>query len=257
VYVFDDKLIVRASPPAHDDVAKLLKALIGYELPGAGAAKPLPPLEVNLLPPPPTPPPPFEFPPILAADRWPAGKQTALAQPVELLGVKTFRMYVVFLVDASGSMLDTLDIVKHHLGKAVARLSARQHFAVIFHSAGRARDAFGGRLAPATAENRRKAMKMMRGIHAQGRTDSVGALETACRAMADANGSGSQVVFFVSDGEFADNEKTLAMARKMARKLKVVIHAVPYPPHAEAARRAMAKIARATGGECTLVGWSR
>jgi len=248
---FRGKLAVSQTPLVQRQIPRLLSAL--GPRPGgppgagdAGAGASVGPVS----PPPPS----FRIPPVLTAERWPAGDKRAIARPVEIFGQKMSRVYVLFLIDSSGSMLDMLDLAKEAAGKAVQALSDEQYVEVLFHSAGRNYPVFGGRLTAATAANRRKAIETFKDVQAQGLTDGVGALRAACQVLAPANGSGSQVIFFLTDGQFADNRAVLRLARRMAEELKVVIHPVAFGRPSPVARRALQDLAEATGGRCTTIG---
>ena len=256
--VFRDKLTICNTPSAHRRIARLLAVLEGAPRPREGrrapSAHPRPGgKDPSVLFRPPPPPQPFRIPPPAEPARRPAGENKAIAKPVRVLGVETSRVYVLLLIDSSGSMLDILDLLRKQADGAVAQLSDEQFFQVLFHRAGQAVPAFAGKLAPATAENRRKARDFLRKVRAHGRTHAVGALQAACRALAAANGSESQVIFFFTDGHFADNEAVLTLAREMAEKLKVVIHPVTCREVEKEGLAALRKLAEATGGTCIVL----
>ncbi len=260
IRTFQGKLIIRHTPSAHRRIEPLLAALRG-ESPTAGGQRGrdhrgLPGRKtwsvgaVTRRPPPPVP---FEIPPIVRPDRWPAGEKKAITRPVRILGVKTSRVYVLLLIDRSGSMLDMLDLVKKRVAEAIDALSDEQYFEVLFHAAGHAYSAFAGKLTPATRENRRRATETFKKVHAQGRTDTVAALQAACKILAPANGSESQVIFFFTDGEFADDRGVVSLARELAEHLKVVIHPVAHGDISRTGREVLHKLAKVTGGKCTIV----
>ncbi|HWE02499.1 MAG TPA: hypothetical protein VG326_08805 [Tepidisphaeraceae bacterium] len=87
---------------------------------------------------------------------------------------------VVFLCDATGSMLNKMATLKDELNKAVTSLKPTQSFDIIFYQGSNVYS-FSKSLSPATPENKRKAGDWLQGITAQDVTLPVPALETALK----------------------------------------------------------------------------
>jgi len=68
---------------------------------------------------------------------------------------------VAFLVDASGSQIDTLPLIVQHLGEQIGQLRDDQQFTVIFFQGNRALEAPPAGLKPATDSNQLRAARWM------------------------------------------------------------------------------------------------
>ncbi len=102
---------------------------------------------------------------------------------------------VVYVVDKSGSMTDSIVYVKHELKRSLGALGADTAFHVLFFSAGPAAEMPLGKLVHATEENKRAADKFIDGIVPRGETDPSDALRRAFALKPDA-------IFLLTDGEF-------------------------------------------------------
>jgi len=117
-------------------------------------------------------------------------------------GTYTFRdphaaRQVVFLCDATGSMLIKMATLKDELNKAVNVLKPIQSFDIIFYQ-GNNVYSFSKSLSPATPENKRKAGAWLEGITAQDITLPIPALETALKLH-------PQLIHFLTDAaDFPD-----------------------------------------------------
>ncbi len=60
--------------------------------------------------------------------------------------------HVVFVIDRSGSMIDTFDYVRQEMIASISRLSAQQNFHIILFAAGPPIENGPRRLVPATRE---------------------------------------------------------------------------------------------------------
>jgi hypothetical protein len=87
---------------------------------------------------------------------------------------------VVFVCDATGSMLNKMATLKDELNKAVILLKPTQSFDIVFYQGANVYS-FGKSLSPATPENKRKAGFWLEGITAQDVTMPVPAIETALK----------------------------------------------------------------------------
>lgn len=102
---------------------------------------------------------------------------------------------IVYVIDRSGSMTDTIMHVKHELASSIGALKSNQRFHVIFHSTGPAVPMPGGGLVPATRANKEAARRFINSIVPVGQTDPSMALRMAFAAKPD-------VIYLLSDGEF-------------------------------------------------------
>ena len=102
---------------------------------------------------------------------------------------------IVFVIDRSGSMTDSIMYVKYELRRYISRLRPSQKFHVIFYSSGPALEMPSRKLLPATVGNREMAFDFIDGIVPIGGTDPADALKAAFALKPD-------VIHFLSDGEF-------------------------------------------------------
>ncbi len=102
---------------------------------------------------------------------------------------------IVYVVDKSGSMTDSFDIVKLELKRSLRELSPDCEFHIIFYSSGPALEMPTRRLVPATETNVRLAEEFIDGVIAASQTDPSGALERAF-AVRPAR------IYLLTDGEF-------------------------------------------------------
>lgn len=133
-------------------------------------------------------------------------------EKAEFLGLKgSNARRVVYVIDASGSMMRALQIVVDELERSLERLSPEQSYGVIFFQRN---DALvvppGGRLVAATLENKMRSMRWIRAdrnVIPAGRSNPIKALERAMALDPD-------VVFLLSEnitgsGEFEIDQKDL------------------------------------------------
>jgi hypothetical protein len=102
---------------------------------------------------------------------------------------------IVYVVDRSGSMTDSLDFVKYELKRSLQELQETSEFHIIFYSSGPPVEMPARRLMPATEWNLGAAMEFIDTVIAVGGTDPMRALERAFAVHPD-------VIYLLTDGEF-------------------------------------------------------
>jgi len=102
---------------------------------------------------------------------------------------------IVYVVDRSGSMSDSLEFVKYELKRSIGELSEIREFHVIFYSSGPPIEMPSRRLVNATARNKQMAFEFIDGVIAQGETDPSKALDLAF-------GCKPELIYLLTDGEF-------------------------------------------------------
>ncbi len=115
---------------------------------------------------------------------------------------------IVYVIDASGSMIRSLQIVIRELGRSLGTLSPRQAYAVIFFQRNQALVVPPNRLAPATQEARSRTLAWIDdNVIPAGRSNPLAALEKGLRLKPD-------VIFLLSEnitgsGEFEIDQADL------------------------------------------------
>ena len=149
---------------------------------------------------------------------------------------------IVYVVDRSGSMTDSLDIVKLELKRSLFDLAAENEFHVIFFSSGPSVEMPTRRLVPATDRNRGLAFEFIDGVIARGETDPSQALERAFAAKPD-------LIYLLTDGEFDRAVIDLIKRLNVGGKVRVYTIGFLY----DGGREILTKIAADNGGEYKFV----
>ena len=102
---------------------------------------------------------------------------------------------IVYVVDRSGSMTDSIDYVKFELKRSIGELGEDTEFHVIFYSSGPPVEMPTRRPVPGTERNKQLAFEFIDSIIAQGETDPSKALDRAFAV-------GPELVYLLTDGEF-------------------------------------------------------
>lgn len=159
--------------------------------------------------------------------------------------------HIVYVVDRSGSMLDTLDSVKYELMDSIRQLVPAQDFHVIFFNAGTPSESPQRRLVPASEDYKIEAGQFIRDVRAgssAGFTDPLPALERAFRLLGNAdtsNGRVHKLIYLLTDGEFVDNQAVIDFLNQQNRgDPPVAVNTILHhnrPPEAERVLRAIAE----------------
>ena len=161
---------------------------------------------------------------------------------------------IVYVVDRSGSMLDTFDAVRKEMIRSITRLSPAQRFHVIFFATGKPKENPPRRLVPATVENKRIALKFLHEIIPEGQTDPIPALQRAFAVLRAAPGSKKgQLIYLLTDGEFPDNEKVLQEIRRLNAKHTVHINTILHWHHSPEVMKVLQQIAKENKGTFKFV----
>jgi hypothetical protein len=151
----------------------------------------------------------------------------ALATPVKPMGVpvaffgvrQAAAQKIVYIVDRSGSMTDSLDYVKNELKESIAKIDEETKFHVMFFSSGPVLELAGKGLLAASDRNKEMASKFIDGVVAQGETDPAPALKKAFDMSPD-------VIYLLTDGEF--DKQVAPLIKKLNAQGKVVVHTIAF-----------------------------
>jgi len=109
---------------------------------------------------------------------------------------------IVYVVDRSGSMITTFDLVKEELRRSVTELRRSQQFHVIFFNAGAPVENPPKRLVAASRQQRESLFNFLETIRPQGGTDPSSALRAAFAVEPD-------LIYFLTDGVIPEPGKVL------------------------------------------------
>lgn len=144
---------------------------------------------------------------------------------------------VVYLVDRSASMIDSIEPLKRELKRSISGLQPMQKFHIIFFSAGKPAEGPAGELTWATDRNKEKYFKFIDSIGAQGQTDPQWALQRALELKPD-------LIYLLTDGIFSEKIAEKIIEGAKAHKIKINTIAYVWESGGSLLRR----IAEQTGG---------
>lgn len=137
------------------------------------------------------------------------------AQPVEFFGVReAHATRIVYVVDCSGSMTDSIDFVKSELRRSIASLNPRVRFHICFYSSGPPVEMPTRKLVPATEAAKQRAFDFIGGIVPHGQTDPSVALKRAFEKTPD-------LIYLLTDGEFDAAIVDLVRSLNAEKKVRV------------------------------------
>ena len=126
---------------------------------------------------------------------------------------------IVYVVDRSGSMTDSIDYVKCELKRSIGELGEDTEFHVIFYSSGAPVEMPTRRLVIATERNKELAFEFIDGIIPQGETDPSKALERAFAV-------NPELIYLLTDGEF--DRAIIDLVKRLNVGDKVTVHTIGF-----------------------------
>ena len=126
---------------------------------------------------------------------------------------------IVYVVDRSGSMTDSIDDVQWELKRSIWELGEEKEFHVIFYSSGPPLEMPTRRLVSATDRNKEMAFEFIEGIIAEGETDPSKALERAFAVR-------PELIYLLTDGEF--DKSIVGLVRRLNAAAKVKVHTIAF-----------------------------
>ncbi|MDY7009599.1 MAG: VWA domain-containing protein [Planctomycetota bacterium] len=162
--------------------------------------------------------------------------------------------HIVYVVDRSGSMLETFDEVRKEIIKSFSKLVPQQTFHVIFFASGKPKENPPQRLVYANSVNKRAALKFLKVITPEGQTDPIPALKRAFAVLNRPPGNKQgKLIYLLTDGRFPDNEKILAAVREMNAKRDVHINTILHHFRDPEFEKVLEQIAAQNGGKFKFV----
>jgi len=153
---------------------------------------------------------------------------------------------IVYVVDRSGSMTDSIDFVKLEMKRSIATLPDEAEFHVIFYSSGPPVEMPTRRLVNATERNRELAFAFIDEIVASSETDPSKALERAFACKPD-------LIYLLTDGEFDRQIIDLVKRLNVGGKVKVNTIGFLYTMPGTPSEEILKMIASQNGGDYKFV----
>ncbi|MGA2265240.1 MAG: VWA domain-containing protein [Phycisphaerae bacterium] len=169
-----------------------------------------------------------------------------------LFGAGGNARHVVYVLDRSGSMIDTFEEVRRAVLLSIGRLDGDQDFHVILFAEGRAIENPPGRLVPPTEANKLQVADFLAAARPGSQSHALVALNRAFDVLdeassAGAGAGGSKLIYLLTDGVLPDGPAILAAIRDRDKNKQV--HICTYYCGNDAAGQSLLKeIARSTGG---------
>lgn len=126
---------------------------------------------------------------------------------------------IVYVVDRSGSMTDSIDYVKFELKRSIGELGEDTAFHIIFYSSGPPVEMPTRRLVAGTDRNRQLAFEFVDGIIPQGETDPSKALERAFAVR-------PELIYLLTDGEF--DKAIIGLVKRLNVGDKITVHTIGF-----------------------------
>ena len=166
--------------------------------------------------------------------------------------------HVVFVIDRSGSMVTTFDMVRLAMYERIGGMEPNQQFHVILYASGDVQENPPRRLVWATNDRKVALVDFLDDVRPRNQTDPVPALGRAFAVMrAGRQGAArrddkppTQLIYLLSDGEFPKNDPVLAAIRKLnpAGDGQVHVNTILYGTRPPEAEKVMKMIARENKG---------
>lgn len=149
---------------------------------------------------------------------------------------------IVYVVDRSGSMLDTFSHVRAEMRRSISALRRSQKFHVIFFNAGQPLENSPQRLVSAIRAQKEKFFRFLQGVYPEGSTDPAPAMRRAFATEPD-------LIYFLTDGEF--NASLVSKLDRWNKDKSVKIFTIAYFDRSGAAL--LETIARRNDGQFRFV----
>jgi hypothetical protein len=165
--------------------------------------------------------------------------------------------HFVYVIDRSGSMIATFDVVRDEMYDSIRKLKDSQDFHVILFNQGAPMENPPRRLVSGTEDNKVALVSFLGGVAPTSSTLCAPALSRAFDVLQSADASRpGKVIHLLTDGEFEDNDRVLAVIRERNSRKDVFINTFlcsDNPGGTGKAAEVLKKIAADNGGKFTLV----
>lgn len=127
---------------------------------------------------------------------------------------------IIFVCDASGSMINKMFLLKRELQRTVDQMKVQQAFNIVFF-ADEAPQTLSPTLLMASPDNKRKAYEFLNSVTTYGSTDPIPGIEAAFRQQ-------PQLIFLLTDGDFPDNKKVVDRIAQLNPGGKVKVNTIAF-----------------------------
>jgi hypothetical protein len=160
---------------------------------------------------------------------------------------------VVFLIDRSGSMVDTFDTVRREMLLSIAGLAPSRKFHVVLFADGRPVEKPPRGMTWATDAAKVRLVKFLEPARASGQTDPIPAINRAFDALAKGSAGKVAIIHLLTDGVFPDNDAVLKTIRRRNAGGRVQINTILYGNRPPIAEEVMARIAAENYGKYRFI----
>jgi hypothetical protein len=151
-----------------------------------------------------------------AAHSAPTTRPTMFVLPADGKEVRK----IVFVCDASGSMLNKFASLKHELLRETHTLAGIQSFDIVFMKEAGC-DVMNKTLVRADDASRRKAAEFLDNIAPRGETNPIPAIEAAFALK-------PELIYLLTDGDFPDNQAAIAKIRELNKGQGIKMNTIAF-----------------------------
>ena len=160
---------------------------------------------------------------------------------------------VVYLIDRSGSMVDTFEAVRREMLRSIAGMKPNRRFHVVLFADGRPIEKSPRSMTPATDKAKLNLVEFLDPVRASGKTDPIPAINSAFDALEKDSGGQIAVIHLLTDGVFPDNDGVLNTIRRRNPGRRIQINTILYGNRPPTAEKVMGRIAAENGGEYRFI----
>ncbi|MDP6546097.1 MAG: VWA domain-containing protein [Phycisphaerae bacterium] len=159
----------------------------------------------------------------------------------------------VYLIDRSGSMVDTFDRVRREMLLDIAGMTPDRKFHVVLFSDGRPIEKTPRGMTPAGETAKVNLVKFLNPVRASGQTDPIPAINRAFDALARGSAGQEATIHLLTDGVFPDNDAVMKTIRRRNTSGLIRINTILYGNHSPTAEKVLRRIATDTDGEYRFI----
>jgi len=160
---------------------------------------------------------------------------------------------VVYLIDRSGSMVDTFDKVRHEMLLSIEGITPNRKFHVVLFADGRPIEKTPRAMTPAKKKAKVALVKFLEPVRASGKTDPIPAINRAFDVLGRGSRGKVAIIHLLTDGVFPDNDAVLKTIRRRNPGGRIKINTILYGNRPPVAEKVMSRIAAENGGKYRFI----